>query len=324
MTASLNINSHQSIMNKHHFNSTISIIAIAVLGYLIYTMTVGFHETWLAIKRLGFIGVWVILGLSLLNYTLRFMRWQWYLTTIQPKNLSLIYSLRYYIAGFAFTTTPGKAGEMVRSLFLKQHTVSYPHSISMFFVERLLDLLAMLILSALILWQFTTYQYWIIVPIIISIILLILIQQDRLFEWLRTIFMNSSHWSKFFNQLFELIHHARLLLKQRFLYGGFILGLLSWGAEAYGFYYILYMLGISINPLVAMGIYALSVVIGVLSFLPGGLGSTEASMLILLSTLGVSQEDALATTLICRFATLWFAVALGAIAMIGLELHTKE
>jgi uncharacterized protein (TIRG00374 family) len=70
-----------------------------------------------------------------------------------------------------------------------------------------------------------------------------------------------------------------------------------------------------------MGIYAMSVVIGVLSFLPGGLGSTEAAMLILLSTSGVGQEDALATTLICRFATLWFAVALGALAMIGLKLQ---
>ncbi len=308
-------------MNKNYFNSTVSIIAIAVLGYLIYTITVGFNETWLAIKRLGFIGVWVVLGLSIINYTLRFGRWQWYLTVIQAKELSVARSFRYYIAGFAFTTTPGKAGEMVRSLFLKHHSVSYPQSISMFFVERLLDLLAMLVLSALILWQFSVYKYWLIIPIIVTVILLVLIQQNQLLERLRTYFTHSTRWGQFFSKLFELLYHARLLLTQRFLYGGFILGLLSWSAEAYGFYYILHMIGISIDPLVAMGVYAMSVIIGVLSFLPGGLGSTEAAMLILLSTLGVTQEDALATTLICRFATLWFAVALGALAMIGLKLR---
>jgi uncharacterized protein (TIRG00374 family) len=76
---------------------------------------------------------------------------------------------------------------------------------------------------------------------------------------------------------------------------------------------------VDINPILATGIYAMSIVIGAASFMPGGLGGTEAAMLIFLINLGVSQEVALAATLICRFATLWFAVILGALAMIGLD-----
>ena len=82
-------------------------------------------------------GIALILGLSLLNYCLRFVRWQLYLSRLGydlPHGLSL----RYYLAGFAFTTTPGKAGEAVRSLYLKRHGISYSQSLSALFARAAL------------------------------------------------------------------------------------------------------------------------------------------------------------------------------------------
>ena len=60
---------------------------------------------------------------------------------------------------------------------------------------------------------------------------------------------------------------------------------------------------------------------GALSFLPGGLGGTEVVMGGLLIAFGADGATAVAITLLCRLATLWFAVALGglAVAVLGLS-----
>jgi uncharacterized protein (TIRG00374 family) len=70
---------------------------------------------------------------------------------------------------------------------------------------------------------------------------------------------------------------------------------------------------------VGVGIYAVAVILGAVSFLPGGLGSTEAVMTTLLSLRGYSVGDALLITIVCRLVTLWLAVGLGWIAVLALR-----
>jgi len=55
--------------------------------------------------------------------------------------------------------------------------------------------------------------------------------------------------------------------------------------------------------------------VGALSFLPGGLGSTEATMVGLLATQGVALPVAVVATGVVRVTTLWFAICLGLIAL---------
>ena len=59
-------------------------------------------------------------------------------------------------------------------------------------------------------------------------------------------------------------------------------------------------------------------VAGALSFLPGGLGVTEAGMLALLGDLatGCSRSVSAAATFITRLCTLWFAVVVGLAALL--------
>jgi glycosyltransferase 2 family protein len=58
---------------------------------------------------------------------------------------------------------------------------------------------------------------------------------------------------------------------------------------------------------------------GAISFLPGGLGSTEAVMTTLLAAHGFSLADSIFMTLACRLLTLWLAVVLGWIAVLVLR-----
>jgi uncharacterized protein (TIRG00374 family) len=67
----------------------------------------------------------------------------------------------------------------------------------------------------------------------------------------------------------------------------------------------------------AILIYAVTTLAGALSFLPGGLLVTEAGMTLFLvrSASGVERATAAAATILTRLATLWFAVALGLVAL---------
>jgi uncharacterized protein (TIRG00374 family) len=65
----------------------------------------------------------------------------------------------------------------------------------------------------------------------------------------------------------------------------------------------------------AVFVYAFGMLVGGLSFLPGGLGSSEAVMIGLLMMHGFPESAAVTATLICRLATLWFAVGLGAVCL---------
>ena len=110
-----------------------------------------------------------------------------------------------------------------------------------------------------------------------------------------------------------LLKSSAMLLKNRELFVGLFTGVLAWLSEAVGFWILLHLLGQDVSILMAVSIYGVAVLIGAISFLPGGLGTTEATMVLLLLSLGVDHSVALAATLICRIATLWFAIFIGII-----------
>jgi uncharacterized protein (TIRG00374 family) len=96
---------------------------------------------------------------------------------------------------------------------------------------------------------------------------------------------------------------------------GLLVGLGAWGAEALGFSILLQAMGNSLPLVTAVSVYALAMLAGALSFMPGGLGGSEATMIVLLKLLGIPLPIAVSATIIIRLATLWFAVVLGIISL---------
>jgi uncharacterized protein (TIRG00374 family) len=96
------------------------------------------------------------------------------------------------------------------------------------------------------------------------------------------------------------------------------LSLLAWIAEAWSFYLVLQWMGADVGPMLAMSFYAIAMLAGALSFMPGGIGGAEATMIALLSLVGVGSTEAVAATVVIRLTTLWFAVGLGAFCLVRL------
>ena len=266
--------------------------------------------------------VWIlVLGLSLLNYLLRFYRWHWYLAHL-GHTLPPLRHLTYYMAGLAFTTTPGKMGEVIRSIYLAPHRVSYADSLAAFFVERFLDMVAVVLLALLLVGRLFPEVRWPSIGaaiLIVAIFVVVSIPGPRRAIAARLDRSRSQRIRRFGGQLHSLMRSSESLLGPRMLLGGVVLGLIAWGAEGIGLYLILRGLEADVTVLVAIGVYAAAILIGTLSFIPGGLGTTEAAMVVMLSVLGMDLSSAIAATIVCRVATLWFAVALGFCALGRLE-----
>src|ERR1019366_2312927 len=120
--------------------------------------------------------------------------------------------------------------------------------------------------------------------------------------------------------LVNLLRSSRTLLQPKLLLIGTAVGVLSWGGEGLGYYLICQGLGVHVNLLVAIGIYALAVLAGSAAFfLPAGIGGTEVVMSSLLVSDGAPLRAAIIAALLCRIATLWFAVAIGISAAMSIE-----
>jgi len=295
-------------------------IAASAAGYVAFSLWSGWHEVAAALARIGIVGTLAALSLSLVNYGLRFVRWQIYLATFGHA-IPHAASLRIYLAGFALTTTPGKMGETLRGVFLKPYGVSYPQSLAAFFSERLSDTIAGLLFTALGLWLYPPAR-----PVVLLLgaavaLILVLLQRPN---WLRVAARRlPARLAGLTAAATEIVAHSGRCFRLPLLATGILLGIFAWGAEGVAFHYATQLLGSDISLQTALFIYAFSMLVGALSFLPGGLGSAEFTMIALLLLNGMSQPMAVAVTVLIRLATLWFAVVLGIGALLGLQPKTN-
>jgi uncharacterized protein (TIRG00374 family) len=113
----------------------------------------------------------------------------------------------------------------------------------------------------------------------------------------------------------EILRLTRSCLTPARFLVGLAMGVGAWGAEGVALYALMAALGHPLPPVPAIGIFAFATLAGALSFMPGGLGGTEVTMIVLLRLFAVSLPVAVSATLLIQLATLWFAVLLGIVAL---------
>ena len=74
-------------------------------------------------------------GLCLFSYVLRGLRWRFWMAHYN-RHFGWIDGLRLYLAGYAFTPTPGNAGEAMRGLLLAKQPLPLLQSLAIFGAER--------------------------------------------------------------------------------------------------------------------------------------------------------------------------------------------
>src|SRR5258708_1428956 len=123
------------------------LLAIAV--YFVFAIVSGLRQLG---DRLAHYAWWTF-GLALLlafgDYLLRFFKWQYYLATLQIKGVPRAESFLTFLSGFVLSVTPGKVGEVFKSLMLFQtYGVPPARTAPIIVAERLTDLIGVIVLIA--------------------------------------------------------------------------------------------------------------------------------------------------------------------------------
>jgi uncharacterized protein (TIRG00374 family) len=266
--------------------------------------------------------VLLILVLTALNYVLRWLKWEYYLRYLEMGDgVNYADSGLIFTSGMVMAVTPGKIGEVFKSYLLKRvNGTPISASAPIVLVERVTDGLAMLLLMALGLTLYPPARPAFVVLVVLSLTGIVLLQNRALCEGVLRRVALAPLGSRIAPKLITLYVSTSRLLDWRILLVSTLISFASWGFECVAFYYVLTGLGIEGTTLLllqATFIFAASTLFGLVSFLPGGLGMSEVTSAgLLVALVGTSTSTAAAATIIIRFCTLWFGVALGVLALV--------
>ena len=266
-----------------------------------------------------------LLAISLCSYLFRYFRWRWLLSR-SGNTVDWVYGFVAYLSGFAFTATPGKVGELIRIRYFSKAGVPADISFGAFVYERALDLMIVLVLGSLVISR-PELLILVLCFVVIFIGLLVGITLNPNFLSQLSTFLSCYSWVRLAKLILVVrdgLSSCRFWFNPLDLIVSGICGLLAWTLTSGGFMWLLGDLGVSIQPLEAFTIYPMAMLAGAASMLPGGVGSTELTIVLLLSVYGVTTSIATIAAIGIRFATIWFAVLIGFVCLGILEVWTSN
>lgn len=290
-----------------------------ILGVAVYTVLVlrsdvsrvgraisGIHPAWIP----------VFLALPLSNYFFRFLKWNYFLRRVGvviPRGESLA----VFVAGFSMTVSPGKFGELVKCVILREKRgVPVSTTSPVVVAERITDLLSMVCLAAA---GAALSGGGAVLPAIAAGVVFVSLAMVFLLwspAW-RLAARTASRLPVLKTRTGSLEAFRRsaiTLLDWRSMLVSVPLGILGWSLEALVLCAVAASMGISLPAGVALLSHAVGTIAGAVSMIPGGLGLTELTIDGILGG-SMPQAQAAVTTLLMRFCTLWFGVVLGLLVL---------
>lgn len=253
-------------------------------------------------------------ALAVVNYALRYLRWSMYLRALGIEVPASV-SAPVFVAGLALSITPGKVGELLKSVWLNQRTgVPVAASAPAVVMERLTDVISVAMLGLVGVLLLPTAIALVIGALLIVGLALGLLAASRYGAKALELPV-LRRWRE---PLAQSQDGMRRLMSPRVLAPAVALGFLAWAAEGLALWVIVLGLGDQVAVGVALPISAAAALLGAVTALPGGLVGFEGSMVALLGQAGLPAATAALATLLTRLATLWLAVLVGGLAWLWL------
>lgn len=297
--------------SKRFFRRFLIAFAIGMALYLALAIWSGWDSLTEAVGRLSLSRLVIVMGLVSLGLLLRASRWHLFIRRL-GWGVPAWPSVKIFLAGFAFTVTPGKAGELVKSGFLKRdYGVPFSGSVGVLVAERLYDLLAVLLLAAGGVGMLAGAEFYLVTCALLVVAIGAFTCFRSIHEPVLGLAARLPKLGSAATKAIAVLTAARQLWRLDMFLIALGISLASWACEAVAFYLLLGGMGVELHLLTASLIYGLATIVGALSMLPGGIGGMEAVMIVLLERQGTPQPSAVAATVLLRACTLWFASLVG-------------
>ena len=258
-----------------------------------------------------------VLGLVSLSYAGRFLRWLYYLRVLKV-SVPLGQNAAIFAAGLSMTISPGKLGEVLKSVFVRQASgAPIARTAPAVVAERATDG------TGMVLWGFIGafalgLPPWTMLAFLgVAVFGIAVLRSKALSLLAERVLLKLPLLDRLAPHLRSFHGASNELLGARALAVGTVISFFSWGLECLGVYLCAVGLGADASFLMIVFVFAVSSLLGVLSMIPGGIGAVEAGLALQFTKLAeMSAGLAGALTFVIRLATLWWATLLGILGLL--------
>jgi glycosyltransferase 2 family protein len=303
------------------------VVALAVVGYGAYAVYTGLGTLGDSLVRFSWVSFAAACALALGNYGLRFLKWEFYLARLGIGGIGKVDSFLTFLSGFVLTITPGKVGEVFKSwIVFETHGVPIAKTAPIVIAERVTDLIGIVVLIVLGSLGFSGGLAWAGIGAALVVLLLVVIASPTLSLGIVSLVERvPGRVGRLAPRLREAYASLATMLRPRNLAVPTLLSILAWSFECLALWVILRGFGEGTPVALCVFFYATSTLAGAVASTPGGLGVTEGALEKQMHDVGhVSSGTSAAAMMLVRFATLWFAVLLGFLALEVLKRRHPE
>jgi len=296
------------IKNKNRFLQLfLFLIGLSILSYVIIRS--GIIENYQILFTVSIPLLIFALCLSLGTIALRIYRWKFlsdkYNTHISWHDASLVSIASLFYANI----TPGKIGDLFKAYYMqKRYALNFFDGVSMIFYERFFELVILFLAASAIVF----IQLKGITVIILEVTAVILILLFFFYYKADYILKILEKYSSKIPLLKKIPADLKIRkLSFRDIIPVFIITAFSLGLEFVRLWVVALAFGYTLNPILLTIFFCLSIIAGLASQIPLGIGVMEASLGYFLVLLGVASTDSIAIVLTDRLISMYFVLILG-------------
>jgi len=296
------------------------LISIAILVLLVYNTDM--NQVFQIIQNADLLFLLAALLMTFSVMLSRIARWRLFLNAYKFKIKNIDVASSFLASQLLANFTPARLGEASRPYFLKRrYKISFFNLLPSVIVERFLDLIALLILSLLFFIFYSSFvstilQIVLILTFFLLVLLILVILNKTIALKLMNSFFRILSFVKFVKKLKPKVNDMALnffkgISSLKFARFGQItlITFLSWIFESAILYFTVLALvsNYQFNFMFAVGFICLSMLGGVISALPGGIGSVEAIIYAFFLLIGFSAPLSLSIVISYRFISFFIS-----------------
>jgi glycosyltransferase 2 family protein len=299
-----------------NYRKIILIIIATIIVYAIFLLVTDINKIIDKIINFNIIYAPFIVGLVICSWMIVYYRWHLMLKLLGI-NIPHKSNFQIFLIGTSLGITPGKMGELFKSQILKdKYNIPRTKTAPIFLLEKFLDLSSALVISSIGIIFFPEMAYLVGGGLLLVFLIIKIFSSKNFFQK----FIHFIEKFNFFKKYSESISSSQEIFsdiirkKEVIIFG--LLSMAYWIVIGSAAYLILLGLGFeSLSILNVISSYSISLVIGALSLIPGGIGVAEASLVGLLTLQNIQFSDAVVAVVLIRLFTLWFSTISGFITL---------
>jgi uncharacterized protein (TIRG00374 family) len=314
----ITVNAEPKLRSALALRRVLAAMLLAVVLYGAFAVWRGLDKMGAELVRFRWWTFGVACGLAFANYLLRWLKWEFYLARLKIRGVGRADSLLVFLSGFVLTVTPGKVGEVFKSLLLYEtYGVPIAQTAPIIVAERVTDVIGVVILIAVGSAGLSGGLVWAALGAgAVTAFVILVANRGLSLAIIARIERGPASLARLAPKLREAYDSLATTVRPSNLVVPTILSLGAWSLECTALFTVLRGLGQTTSLGLSTFFYATSTLVGAIVPVPGGLGVTETSLQSQMQELGhVPPAASTAAMILVRFATLWFAVLVGFVAL---------